>query len=127
VEATAFGARLIADRFRSEGVRIDGVIALGGVARKSPFIMQVVADVMNIPIAVPRPDETCALGAAMFAATAAGIHPDVISAGRAMGCGFEREYRPDPERARRYDRLYERYRRLGEILEREIMQERSVR
>ena len=123
VEATAFGARLIADRFRSEGVRIDGVIALGGVARKSPFIMQVVADVMNVPISVPRSDETCALGAAMFAAAAAGIYPDVSRAGEAMGCGFEREYRPDPERARAYDRLYARYQRLGEILEKETMQE----
>jgi L-ribulokinase len=73
VEATAFGARLIADRFRQEGVRIDGVTALGGVAKKSPFIMQTVADVMNMTISVPKSEQTCALGAAMCAATAAGI------------------------------------------------------
>jgi L-ribulokinase len=121
VEATAFGARLIADRFRGEGVRIDGVIALGGVAKKSPFIMQVVSDAMNMPIRVPRSEETCALGAAMFAATASGIHPTVGAAAGAMGSGFDREYHPDPARARMYERLYQRYQRLGAIIEPEIM------
>jgi L-ribulokinase len=126
VEATAFGARLIADRFRSEGVRIDGVIALGGVAKRSPFIMQVVADAMNMPIRIPRSEETCALGAAMFAATASGIHPTVGKAAEAMGSGFDREYRPDPGRARIYERLYGRYRALGAIMEPEIMNWRRV-
>ena len=54
VEATAFGARRIMERFRTEGVRIDAVTALGGVPKRSPFIMQVVADVMGVPIRVPR-------------------------------------------------------------------------
>jgi L-ribulokinase len=117
VEATAFGARLIADRFRAEGVRIDGVIALGGVARKSPFIMQVVADVMNTTIRVPRSEQTCALGAAMCAATVAGIYPTLEEARKAMGSGFDTEYVPDRSRAQAYDRLYERYKRLGAFIE----------
>ena len=121
VEATAFGARMIADRFRSEGVRIDGVTALGGVAKKSPFIMQIVADVMNMPISVPRSEQTCALGAAMCAATVAGIYPTINDAMRAMGGGMEADYVPDPERARRYDALYERYQRLGAFVEKETM------
>jgi L-ribulokinase len=121
VEATAFGARAIADRFREEGVRIDGVIALGGVAKKSPFIMQVVADVMNVPIRVPRSEETCALGAAMFAATVAGIYPSVEQSMRAMGSGWEKEYAPRPESAARYALLYERYRRLAQFVEGETL------
>jgi L-ribulokinase len=125
VESTAFGARSIADRFRAEGVRIDGVIALGGVAKKSPFIMQVVADVMNMPISVPKSEQTCALGAAMCAATVAGIYPDIVSAMRTMGSGTEREYRPDPVRAKVYDRLYQRYKRLGQFIEQETMHERG--
>ncbi len=121
IEATAFGARAIAERFRSEGVRIDAVTALGGVAKKSPAVMQIVCDVMNMPIRVPRSEQTCALGAAMFAAVAAGIHPTVGEAMRAMGSGMEHEYRPDPARARQYDVLYERYRELATFIESETM------
>jgi len=120
VEATAFGARLIADRFREEGVRIDGVIALGGVAKKSPFIMQTVADVMGMPIAVPRSEQTCALGAAMCAARVAGLYPSIDAAKKAMGSGFEREYVPDAQRHQQYNALYARYRRLGDFIESEM-------
>ncbi len=102
VESTAFGAKKIVERFRSEGVKIEGVIALGGVAKKSEFIMQVVADVLDVPIKVPRSDQTCALGAAMFAAVVAGIYQSVDEAMRSMGSGFEKEYRPDPENALGY-------------------------
>jgi L-ribulokinase len=92
VESTAFGAKKIVDRFQVEGIRIRSVIALGGVAKKSPFIMQVVADVLNVPIRVPKPEQTCALGAAMFASTAAGLHATVEEAKKAMGSGMEKEY-----------------------------------
>jgi L-ribulokinase len=121
VEATAFGSRLIADRFRAEGVRIDGVIALGGVAKKSPFIMQIVANVMKMKISVPRSEQTCALGAAMCAAAVAGIYPTIEEAKQAMGSGFDTEYRPDPISAKSYDVLYERYKRLGQFIEQETM------
>lgn len=120
VEATAFGARMIVDRFREEGVRIDGVIALGGVAKKSPFIMQTVADVMGMTIAVPRSEQTCALGAAMCAAAAAGLYATIDEAKKTMGSGFEREYVPDAGRHRQYDGLYARYKRLGAFIESEM-------
>ncbi|MGB5874806.1 MAG: ribulokinase [Bacteroidota bacterium] len=121
VEATAFGARLIADRFKAEGVRIDGVIALGGVPKKSPFVMQVVADVMNAKISVPTSEQTCALGAAICAATVAGIYPSIQEATRAMGSGFDTEYVPDPDSAQKYEALYRRYKELGQFIENEIM------
>ena len=124
VEATAFGARTIVDRFRLEGLRIDSVIALGGVAKKAPFIMQVVADVLNMAIHVPASEHTCALGAAMCAATAAGVYPTVDAAKDAMGGGFELTYEPDPARAQQYDALYQRYLRLAEFIEAEIMRQR---
>ncbi len=123
VEATAFGARLIVDRFRAEGVRIDGVIALGGVAKKSPFIMQTVADVLGMKIAVPRSEQTCALGAAMCAATAAGLYRSIEDAAKAMESGLEREYVPDETRRAHYDTLYARYKRLGAFIEQDIMTE----
>jgi len=117
VEATAFGAKRIVDRFISEGVPIKGVIALGGVAKKSPFVMQVVANVLNMPISIARSEQTCALGAAMAGSVAAGIHPNIEQAQKAMGAGFEKEYTPDPANAAIYQQLYEQYCRLGELIE----------
>ena len=113
VEATCFGARAIAERFIQEGVRIDAVIALGGIARKSAFIMQTLADVLGRPIKVHRSEQTCALGAAMFAAVAAGLHKNVPAAMQAMGHGFEKTYQPDTTRAGYYQARYQNYLELG--------------
>ena len=120
VEATAFGAKKIVDRFISEGVRIDSVIALGGVAKKAPFVMQVHADVLNKSIKVARAEQACALGAAMCAATAAGIYSSVEEAQKAMGNGFEREYHPTSENTKKYEMLYQKYSKLGEFIESEL-------
>jgi len=119
VEATAYGARLIVDRFVDEGVRIDGVIALGGVAKKSPLVMQIVSDVLNKPIRVAQSEQAVALGAAMAASVAAGVHPHIQAAQTAMGGGFETEYHPDPERAAVYEALYSKYKRFGQYIENE--------
>ncbi len=119
VESTAYGSRRIVERFESEGVPIEEIIALGGVAKKSPFVMQTLADVHNRPIKVARSEQTCALGAAMFAAVAGGEYASVEEAIENMESGFEREYQPDPGRAAVYDRLYARYIRLGEFAESE--------
>jgi L-ribulokinase len=117
VEATAFGSRAIVERFREEGVRIEDVIAVGGVAKKSPFVVQVTADVLNMPIKVARSEQTVALGAAMFAAVVAGLYKDIPSAQKAMGSGFEKTYRPIPKNAQVYDALYRKYLKLGAFIE----------
>jgi len=117
VEATAFGSKMINDRFISEGIRIDGVIAIGGVAKKNPFVMQIVADVLNMPIKVAKSDQTCALGSAMAAAVVAGVYKDISAAQKAMGGGFEKEYHPDPVKARKYESLFRKYKELGSLIE----------
>jgi L-ribulokinase len=117
VEATAFGSRMINERFISEGLRIDGVIATGGVAKKNPYVMQIVSDVLNMPIKVASSDQTCALGSAIAASVVAGIHKDITAAQKAMGSGFEKEYRPDPARAKKYEALFEKYKKLGSFVE----------
>ena len=117
VEATAFGAKKIVDRFIEEGVRIDGVIALGGVAKKSPFVMQVVADVLNMNILVAKSEQACALGSAMAAATVAGLYPTVLDAQKAMGSGYEMEYKPNKENVEIYAKLYQRYSDAGDFVE----------
>lgn len=118
VEATAYGSRAIVERFESEGVEITEVIGLGGVAQKSDFVMQVMADVLNKPIKVAKAEQTCALGAAMFASIAAGVHKDVAAAQAAMGAGFQDTYEPNPANTERYSRLYkEKYLVLGKVIE----------
>lgn len=120
VEATCFGAKNIVDRFNSEGVTVKGLIGMGGVARKSPFIMQMMADVMNMPIRIHRSEQTCAAGAAMFAATAAGIYPKVEEAMAAMGQGFDAEYTPDQQKVGLYAKRFHQYHTLGGFIEEQI-------
>jgi L-ribulokinase len=117
VESTCFGARAIVERFISEGVPVKGLIGLGGVARKSPYIMQTLSDVIGMPIRIHKSEQTCALGAAMFAATVAGLYSKVADAMAAMGQGFDQEYQPDTRKKALYDQRYLRYLQLGKYLE----------
>jgi L-ribulokinase len=117
VEATAFGAKAVIDRFVEEGVEIDEVIALGGIPKKNPFVMQVAADVFNMPIKVTESDQTCALGAAMFAAVAAKVYPNIHEAQKQMGTRFSETYLPRPEQAAKYREKYRKYLAIGGLLE----------
>jgi L-ribulokinase len=117
VEGTCFGAKAIVERFDEEGVPVKGLIGLGGVAKKSPYIMQVMADVMNMPIRIHQSDQTCATGAAMFAATAAGIYTNVEEAMNAMGQGFAVTYNPNKSVVDIYKKRYERYKALCSFLD----------
>ncbi|WP_448700484.1 ribulokinase [Mucilaginibacter sp. AW1-3] len=119
-EATCFGAKKIVDRFISEGVPVKGIIGVGGVARKSPYIMQMMADVLNMPIRIHKHEQTCAMGAAMFAAAAAGIYPNVEAAMTAMGSGFDMEYFPQPETQAIYTKRYDQYSKLGGFIEQQV-------
>ncbi|WP_345949060.1 ribulokinase [Mucilaginibacter sp. PAMB04274] len=116
-EATCFGARNIVERFRSEGVPVEAIIGIGGVAKKSPYIMQMMADVLQMPIRIHQFEHTCALGAAMFAATVAGIYPKVEEAMAAMGGGFDVEYQPEAANTEFYDKRYQQYLALGAFTE----------
>jgi len=117
LEATAFGARAIIECFEAGGIRIDKIMAIGGVARKSRIGMQILADVTNREIEVTAGDQSCAIGGAVFAATAAGLYSDIFSAQKALSAGTERIHKPDPARVAIYDKLYEKYRRLGNFIE----------
>jgi len=121
VEATCFGSKAIVERFIQEGIPVKGIIGLGGVAKKSPFIMQMLADVLNMSVKVHKSEQTCALGAAMFAATAAGIYSQVEHAMQAMGTGFEKTYYPNQEKVDLYQNRYQKYLSLGNYLEKNLM------
>ena len=117
VEATAYGSRAINEHFTAAGIAVEEIIALGGISQRSDFAVQVAADVLGMPIKVAATEEGSALGAAMFAATAAGHYACVEEAQAAMGAGFKAVCEPDPERAARYTEGYGRYRELAAAVE----------
>jgi L-ribulokinase len=120
VEATAYGSKAIVDRFIENGVEIKEIIGIGGISLKSPFVMQTMADVLNMPIKVAKAEQACAFGASMFAAVVAGVYEKVEDAQAAMGMGFASEYFPNAENAKLYAELYKKYVSLGLFTENEL-------
>lgn len=113
VEATAFGSKAIMNRFIEQGVAIKQVIALGGISKKSTYVMQTLANVLNVPIKVATSEQACALGSAMFAAVIGGVHRNIAEAQQNMTSGYDAEYFPEAEKAAVYEKLYQRYLTLG--------------
>jgi L-ribulokinase len=120
IEATAFGAKAIIERFNEENITINQVVAIGGVPKKSPLVMQILSDVLDMPVKVAKSEQAVALGAAMFGAVVAGTYRSVEEAQKNMGSGFETTYYPDKEKAFIYNTLYAKYKKLGNILEDEL-------
>ena len=118
VRSACCGFRHIADRFREEGQPVVSVTAVGGIARKSPFIMQMCADLLNCPVSIVRSEQVCALGGAMNAAAAAGIYPTLPDAMRNMASEVEHIYRPDPVQAELCEKIYRRYLVWAKLAER---------
>jgi len=119
VEATAFGSRAIIERFLSEGVQIKRIVAVGGVARKSPFVVQIVSDILGMPVDILQGEQTVALGVAMFAAVGAGLYGSIAEAQAAMQPAIERTVMPNRALSAIYQAKYEAYTRLGSHIESE--------
>lgn len=117
VEATAFGVKAIVDHFLSHGVEIEEIIGTGGIAQKSPFVMQVLSDVLRTPIQVSDSKQSCALGAVMFAATIAGIYPNVEETQKIMMKRASKTYFPDKEKSAIYAKRYLEYKKLERFSE----------
>jgi L-ribulokinase len=112
IEATAFGALTIINRFEEYGVKIDEVINCGGIAEKNPVVMQIYADVTGRPMKISRSGQTPALGSAIAAAVVAGVHKDFASAQDAMTGLKSAVYQPNAEAHAVYRDLYTIYRTL---------------
>jgi len=116
IESTAFGARVIMERFEEYGLKVERVVNCGGIPVKNPLVMQILADVMGRTMEVSRSEQTCALGAAVAGAVVAGKeaggHESFDEAIEAMTAVREQAYAPDPNARAVYDRLYRLYRRL---------------
>jgi L-ribulokinase len=116
IEATAFGTRVIIETFEAHGVPVREIVACGGLAEKSPLIMQIYADVTGRPFKLSASEQTPALGSAMFGAVAAGAaaggHATIEDASRAMARLKDVVYEPIPDNRAAYDVLYREYLRL---------------
>ena len=111
IEATAYGALTIINRFEEYGVKVEQVLNCGGIAEKSPLVMQIYADVTGRPMKISRSAQTCALGAAIAGAVVAGAHKDFASAQKAMTGLKPKIFKPDPKAHAVYKRLYALYKK----------------
>lgn len=109
VEAAAFGQRLLFEQLRLRNIRIERIVAVGGIAQKSAYAMQVLCDALQFPVSISPVEQACAFGAAIYAATAFGAHPDIVSAQKAMCRPCVKTYIPDKSRAAYYDRRFAEY------------------
>jgi L-ribulokinase len=112
IEATAFGALTIINRFEEYGVKIDEVVNCGGIADKSPLVMQIYADITGRPMKISRSAQTCALGSAIAAAVIAGAHKDFAAAQKKMTGLKPKVYKPNPKAHAVYQELYALYKEL---------------
>jgi len=119
IEATAFGTRVIVDAFESAGVRVDAIVACGGLPERNRLLMQIFADVTGREFSVAASAQAPALGSAMFGAVAAGAsaggYGSVVEASRHMALLADTRYRPVPGRHAVYDELYAEYLRLHDL------------
>lgn len=113
IEATAYGTRKIVETYQNNGVKVDEIIASGGISQKDPMTMQIYADILNKPIKIAGTTQCGALGSAIYASVAAGVenggYADIFTAAGAMGKLKDTVYTPIKENAEMYDKLYEEY------------------
>lgn len=109
VKATVFGSRKIRDTWNSVGLKFEKVICVGGIALKSPYVMQMMSNVLNVPIMVSGETETCARGAAIYAAVAAGVFDSIESAQELMCEHYQPTYYPDQKQHEILEEEYHKY------------------
>ncbi len=116
LEAIAFGNRRIMDNFEAHGMKLDEIVACGGIAEKSPLTMQLLADTSGRPVHVPASTQIPARGAALFGAVAGGAFDDIEAAIAATRPPIARSYAPDPAAGAVHERVYAIFRELHDML-----------
>ncbi len=121
IEAICYGAKNILEHFEDRKIEIQTVIGVGGVAKKSPLAMQTLANILDRPIHIAKTEQACALGAAMYASVATGIHSSLQDAIIKMGNGFETTYYPENAAVLQYQHKYKKYMELGAFVEHTLL------
>ena len=117
VKGTVFGCKRIYHSLENNGLTIERIIAVGGIAKKSSFVMQMMADALGVPIMVCKEEQVCAKGAGIYAAVASGIH-ESVEKGQEKWCEeYKANYFPDDTKREMYETMYESYLCLGEMAE----------
>lgn len=125
VEATAHGAKAIVDCFLTQNIPVNRVIAIGGISQKSPYVMQMCADVIGQEIVVSESEQCCALGAAIFAAVAGGVYVSTEQAQRVMASPIACTYYPTQEHNLLRQTRYKAYQTFSQHIE-DLTQEGQV-
>ncbi len=112
-EATAFATKAILDHLVRGGIEVERFIAVGGISQKSPFVMQLLADVTGLELSISNSLGSCTMGSAIHAAVVAGIYPTVGEAQAGMVRPTSKTYFPDPSKKEILDMRYERYKLIG--------------
>ena len=120
VEATALAMKTIVDHLEQRDIVFDSFIGVGGIAQKSPFVMQMLADAVGKPIRVSQTKQSCALGSAICASVVAGIYPTIEEAQKALCQPILRTYTPDAARRELLQKRHELYRAAGKFTEQHI-------
>jgi L-ribulokinase len=111
LEATAYGTRVIVDSYTDAGIPVTELVIAGGLLR-NPLLMQIYADVTNLPLSVIGSEQGPALGSAMHAAVAAKAYDDIHAAAKAMGSVKRGVYLPIPDNVEAYERMFVEYQEL---------------
>ena len=117
IVSTVFGSRRIFESLVTNGIEIDRLIAVGGIAQKSPFTMQLLADVLKIPVMVSKKEQICAFGSAIYASVAAGLFKGIPAAQAALCEPYQTSYFPDERQFQKYDVMYQKYLKCGDFIE----------
>jgi L-ribulokinase len=114
IESTAYGMRKIIETFNNNNVRVTDFIAAGGLI-KNEFVMQIYADILNLPIKVIRSKEASALGSAIHAAVSSGYYANIQEAASKMGGISDVVYYPNDNNCSIYNELYQHYNYLYDL------------
>lgn len=119
IEATAYGLRVITERYEESGVEISDIIASGGIANKNEMMMQIYADVLGREIKVSDSTQSAALGSAVYAAVASGVYANIEDAADKLSKPISKAYTPNPDSMEAYNRLFAEYKTLHDYFGKE--------
>ena len=111
------GMKRIITGFSESGLKIRTIIAVGGIARKSDYIMQMMADMLDREVLTVDNEQTCALGAAIYAAVSCGCYENMEIAAKHMSAKIFKTYLPNAESKREYTLKYNKYIELAEMMD----------